>query len=74
MHNMKDGPSSSHFKPFPFKGSTALSGLRDLGVSGEMAQAAEHAPSGECVCWGIPFEIGDVIALRDRPVREKVTQ
>jgi hypothetical protein len=68
MHNMKDGPSSSHFKPVPFKGNVALSGLRDFGVSGEMAQAAEHAPNGQCVSWGIPFEIGDVVTIRDRPV------
>ena len=68
MHNMKDGPSSSHFRPVPFKGNVTLSGLRDFGVSGEMAQMAEHAPNGQCVDWGIPFEIGDVVAIRDRPV------
>jgi hypothetical protein len=68
MHNMKDGPSSSHFRPVPFKGNVTISGLRDFGVSGEMAQAAEHAPNGQCVNWGIPFEIGDVVAIRDRPV------
>jgi hypothetical protein len=68
MPSIKDGPSSSSFKPVSFKGNMALSGLRDFGVSGEMAQAAEHAPSGQCVGWGIPFEIGDVVAIRDRPV------
>jgi hypothetical protein len=68
MHSMKDGPSSSHFRPVPFKGNMPLSGLRDFGVSSEMAQAAEHAPNGQCVAWGIPFDIGEVVAIRDSPV------
>jgi hypothetical protein len=68
MHTMKDGPSSPHFRIVPFKGNVTLSGLRDFGVSAEMAQAADHAPSGQCVGWGIPFEIGDVVAIRNRPV------
>ena len=68
MQNMKDGPSSSHFRPVPFKGNATLSGLRDFGVSSEMAQAAVHAPEGQCVSWGIPFEIGEIIAIRDQPV------
>src|SRR5574342_140674 len=68
MHNMKDGPSSSHFRIVPFKGNVALARLRDFGVSSEMAQAAEHAPGGQYIGWGIPFEIGDVVALRDQPV------
>ncbi len=68
MHKMKDGPSSSYFKPVLFKGNMTYSGLTDFGVSDEMAQATEHAPNGQCVGWGIPFEIGDVIAIRDHPV------
>ena len=65
MRNIKDGPSSSLFRHVPFKSGMAFSDLRDLGVSNEMREAAEHAPSGQCVGWGIPFEIGDVIALRE---------
>ncbi len=68
MHNMKDGPSSSYFKPLLFRGNVTHSGLRGFGVSDEMAQAAEHAPNGQCVSWGIPFEIGDEVAIRDHPV------
>lgn len=65
---MKDGPCSSYFKPVLFKGNVTHSGLRDFGISDEMAQATEHAPNGQCVGWGIPFEIGDVVAIRDHPV------
>jgi len=32
-----------------------------------MAVAAEHAPRGECVSWGIPLQIDRVIVLRDSP-------
>ncbi len=66
--NTIDGPGSSIFKPVLFKGNIALSRLRDLGISDEMAQAVEHAPHGQCVCWGIPFEIEEVVATRDHPV------
>jgi hypothetical protein len=68
MHNMKDGPGSSYFLPVRFKGNATLSALRDFGVSDEMSQATEHAPTGQCVGWGIPFEIGDVVAIRDYPI------
>jgi hypothetical protein len=68
MPNMKDGPSSSRFRPVPFKGNATFSRLCNAGVSDEMAQAAEHAPGGQCVGWGIPFEIGDVVSIWDRPV------
>ena len=67
MQAVIDGPVSSHFAPMPFKGNATLSSLSDFGVSTEMAQAAEHAPGGECVCWGIPFEIEDVIVVHDHP-------
>jgi|GEM_PF-1383123 len=33
-----------------------------------MAAALEHAPSGDCVAWGIPFEIGGVVAIADQAV------
>lgn len=34
----------------------------------QMAAALEHAPRGPCVAWGIPFEIGTLVVLQDRPV------
>ena len=33
-----------------------------------MSAAREQAPRGSGVSWGIPFEIGEVIALQDQPV------
>ncbi len=68
MPAVQDGPSSPLFTPVSLKGNVALSGLADVGISGEMSAALEHAPTGDCVAWGIPFEIGDIVALADRVV------
>ncbi len=68
MPSVKDGPSSNSFAPLPLKGNVPLSKLADFGISGEMSAALEHAPSGDCVGWGIRFEIGDVIAIKDHTV------
>jgi hypothetical protein len=64
----KDGPGSDLFAPLPLNGGMPLSRLADLAISGEMSAALEHAPSDDCVGWGIRFEIGDVIAIMDQTV------
>ncbi len=68
MSSFQDGPSSPLFSPLPFKGSVPVSQLAEAGLSDEMVAALEHAPWGACVAWGIPFEIGDVVALKHEPV------
>jgi hypothetical protein len=65
---IKDGPTSPLFTPLAFQGNTSLTALAGAGVSPEMAAALEHAPSGDCVCWGIPFNVGDVLLLADQAV------
>ncbi len=65
MPSVKDGPSSTLFTPISLKGNTSLSDLPNSGISDEMVAVCEHAPSGSCVCWGIPFEIGDVLVLKE---------
>jgi hypothetical protein len=47
--------------------------LGEAGVSDEMAAALEHAPTGACVSWGIPFEIEDVVLITDQPVSVDLT-
>ena len=37
-----------------------------------MAAALAAAPTGNCVCWGIPFEIGEAVLLADRPVTVEI--
>jgi hypothetical protein len=68
MGNVKDGPISPLFWSLSLQGNASLADLPSLGISDEMAQALEHAPQGECVGWGIPFAVGDVVALVDEPV------
>jgi hypothetical protein len=66
--NVRDGPATSLFAPLPLKGNLAFAELANAALSEEMSAALEHAPNGECVAWGIPFEIGDVVLLADRAV------
>ena len=68
MFKSQDGPRSPHFTPLPFKGNAALPDLAGISLSESMSSAREHAPRGSGVSWGIPFEIGEVIALQDQPV------
>jgi len=68
MPGIQDGPSSRLFVPLSFEGHVTLSGLAGAGISSEMAKVLEHAPGGACVCWGIPFEIGDVVVVAERAV------
>jgi hypothetical protein len=68
MPTVHDGPATSQFSSLTFRGSVALADLASLGVSDEMSEAVEHAPSGECVAWGLPFHIGKVVVLEDEAV------
>lgn len=63
MVNVKDGPGSSLFAPLFLKGNVPLSELTGAGISNEMSSALEHAPSGDCISWGIPFKIRDVVVI-----------
>jgi hypothetical protein len=75
MSAIHDGPCSPHFAPLPLKGNAHLAALAGadtgdtpFGMTSDMAAALGQAPSGSCVSWGIPFEIGEVVILSDRPV------
>ena len=72
MLSTKDGPSSPNLAPLALKGGITLDELPGLGISEEMRTALEHAPSGGCVCWGIPFDIDRVVALTDETVSIEV--
>ncbi|TIT34478.1 MAG: hypothetical protein E5W78_10600, partial [Mesorhizobium sp.] len=69
MSVYRDGPASSLFWPVSFDGTVSLEELAgDPYVSAELAKALPSAHSGSCVAWGIPFEIGRPVLLRDQPV------
>ncbi len=61
MSTVKDGPRSRLFWPLHFEGGSPLSEL--AGLSEEMSAARQHAPGGECVSWGIPFTIENVVLV-----------
>ncbi len=63
-----DGPKSPLFTPLSFTGNVPLLKLTGVEISDEMSAALAHAPSGMCTAWGIPFEIGNVVALTDEVV------
>ncbi|MFB3903152.1 MAG: CehA/McbA family metallohydrolase [Acidobacteriota bacterium] len=65
-------PGTSNFVPLPLKGNAGLGDLARAGISEIMTQALPQAPTGACVGWGIPFEVGRVVLLKDQPVVEKL--
>ena len=65
MSAIQDGPQTSLFTPLNIRGNKAFSDLLDCDLSDEMKAGLAHAPQGDCVAWGLPFAIGDVIVLRD---------
>ena len=72
MPSVQDGPRSPHFAPLPFRGNTGLADLPCAGISEEMGTACEHAPTGTRVSWGIPFEIDQVLILKEQPISIKM--
>ncbi len=63
-----DGPASPLFTPLPLAGNAGLTELDGIALSPELRAAAPSAPSGACVCRGIPFAVGEVALLVDAPV------
>ena len=66
MPEIVDGPASSRFTPLILKGNTSLAGLAEMGVSQAMTSAVDHAPCGACVGRGIPFQVEEVIVIKDQ--------
>jgi len=63
-----DGPASTNFAPVPLPGTLTLSRLPRHAASPKMKRASKHAPTGNCVCWGLPFRVDRVRLVHDRPV------
>ncbi|HOJ34671.1 MAG TPA: CehA/McbA family metallohydrolase [Candidatus Hydrogenedentes bacterium] len=69
MASFCDGPASAKFQPLPLKGNCTFSSLAKKQVSEYLREHVTFAPTGECVCWGIPFHICRPILLQDKPVK-----
>jgi len=63
-----DGPASPLFTPLPLQGNADLCELAGSGVSAELIAAGPYAPSGACVCHGIPFAVDKAVLIADVPV------
>ena len=64
-----DGPHSPQFRKLRLHGNVSLDALRqDERLSQEMAGVLEYAPRGECVGWGVPFDIDEVVTLIDEAI------
>ena len=75
MPRVADGPGTTLFKPLKLAGNARLDDLRDRSeLSQQMREAAIHAPSGRCVHWGIPFNIGRALLLKDASVSVKLEE
>jgi len=72
MASVKDGPGSKLFSPVKFRGNVSFAKLPSAGISREMAEALSHAPSGECVCHGIPFRITSPLLIKEKEVAVKL--
>jgi len=68
MPSINDGPASSLFRAIPLDGGTPRAELPSVGISEQMAEALDHAPTGACVSFGLPFAIGDPVVVSDQPV------
>ena len=63
---------SPRFAPVPLRGNTSLHGLANEEVSEALKRRLERATQGSLVSWGIPFEVGTVLFLKDKPVEERI--
>ena len=66
-----DGPASPLFAPILLPGNSTLGDLERADLSPRLRQSIRHAPSGDCVCWGIPFRIEKIALLLKTPLELK---
>jgi hypothetical protein len=68
MARIIDGPATANFAPITLPNLRPLAEIPVGKVSPELAAAPAKAARGDCVCWGIPFAVGEPIVVADRPV------
>ncbi len=69
--SVSDGPASPLFKPIEMPGQIRIAELAGAALSQELRDNIRHAPSGNCVCWGIPFHIGRIVLSQGKAVELK---
>ncbi len=66
-----DGPASPLFTPIPISGGIRLADLPKSNLSQVLRDRVIHAPTGNCVCWGIPFRVDKVFLAQNAPLETR---
>lgn len=72
MPVLRDGPASEQFTPIILEGNCEFDALARMGLSREIAKAARYAHEGQCIAWGIPFDIRKPVVLRDESIEVEI--
>lgn len=65
---MNDGPPSPFFNPLDITGNVEITKIDSSVLSAKMSEAIKSSPTGNCVAWGIPFNIREhIICIKDKP-------
>ncbi|MBW2366972.1 MAG: CehA/McbA family metallohydrolase [Deltaproteobacteria bacterium] len=59
-----DGPRSPLFTPLPIEGNFSAKDPAGISLPDGMERCLLDAPIGPCVCWGIPFEVGNPVMVK----------
>jgi hypothetical protein len=59
----RDGPPSSLFRELSFTGNRLPTELAVPEVSQGLVDNLQHAPTGDCTAWGIPFRVSDRVVV-----------
>jgi hypothetical protein len=70
--SVKDGPVTKRFSPIPLAGNSEFDDLAGIGISQDMAKVLPEAPRGNLACWGMPFQVGRPVVLKDQAVSENL--
>lgn len=72
MNNFQDAPRSPLFSSLKLGGNATFARLAELGFSDRMIAALTHAPRGNCIGWGIPFDVDAPVVISDQPVSVEI--
>jgi len=68
MNPSDDGPPSPLFTPVVLSAGQPADALDLSAATQQMRDSARFAPSGQCVCWGIPFDASRAVVASGQPI------
>src|SRR5262245_7401720 len=69
---LDEAPATPNFVPLALKGNSTWEKLQEGGFADPVTAAARRAPRGAVKMWGLPFQLGPIAVVRDRPHVEEV--